>query len=121
MMPEHVLRFVLAQIAKLAVHDKELRTKLVLSGSFGRIQELQFGAENETKELIDKINKTYPSEILSFYSVNKYRVYECKPNPIYTARDPRKQCIGWKRRSSIHHALHELQFHSKVFGSSCTN
>lgn len=94
MMPEHVLRFVLAQIAKLAVHDKELRTKLVLSGSFGRIQELQLGAENETKELIDKINKTYPSEILSFYSVNKYRVYECKPNPIYTARDPRKQCIG---------------------------
>lgn len=87
-MPEQCLKHVLAQIAKLVPTDVELRTKLLLSGSFARMQELQFGAADTIQELIVKITSAYPEEIRSFYHKSKYKVFECKPHPRYTLRDP---------------------------------
>jgi hypothetical protein len=87
-MPEQCLKFVLAQIAKLVPTDVELRTKLLLSGSFARLQELHFGATEAVQDLIEKITAAYPEEIRSFYHKSKYKVFECKPNPVYTFRDP---------------------------------
>ena len=87
-MPEECLRMVLAQIAKLVPTDVELRTKLLLSGSFARLQELHFGAVEAIQDLIVKITNAYPEEIRTFYHKSKYRVFECKPNVSYTYRDP---------------------------------
>ncbi|XP_073389972.1 uncharacterized protein [Physcomitrium patens] len=87
-MPEQCLKLVLIQIAKLVPTSVELQTKLLLSGSFARLQELQLGAAETIVELIEKIASVYPEEIRSFYNKSNYRVFECKPNPIYTLRDP---------------------------------
>jgi len=87
-MPEQCLKHVLAQIAKLVPTDVELRTKLLLSGSFARMQELQFGATEPIQALIVQITSAFPEEIRSFYHKSKYKVFECKPNPRFTLRDP---------------------------------
>lgn len=79
--PDSILKYILAPIAKLVVHDVELRTKLVLSGTLSRLNKIQPTADARVKELIDKINDVYPSELLHFYAAKLHGIR--KPLPTY--------------------------------------
>ncbi len=66
--PEPILKYIIAKIAKLVPHDGDLRTKLVNSGSFSKLQQIQMSASSDVKELIDNINKEFPIELVHFYN-----------------------------------------------------
>ncbi|CAM6016841.1 unnamed protein product [Sphagnum balticum] len=66
--PEPILKYIIAKIAKLVPNDGDFRTKLVNSGSFSKLQQIQMSASSDVKELIDNINKEFPIELVHFYN-----------------------------------------------------
>lgn len=68
-LPEGILKFVVAQLAKVLPNDADARTRFVTSGGFEKLQKLQpVEAGSELKEHVDKINTFYPIEIVHYYS-----------------------------------------------------
>eukprot|EP01018_Ginkgo_biloba_P032891 Gb_28859 [translate_table: standard] len=68
MLPEGILKFVLAQLAKILPNDADARTKFVTSGGFEKLQRLPMESGSELKEYMDKINSYYPIDIVHYYS-----------------------------------------------------
>ncbi|MCO5560205.1 hypothetical protein L7F22_013815 [Adiantum nelumboides] len=68
-LPEGILKFVVAQLAKVLPNDADARTRFVTSGGFEKLQKLQpLEPGSELKEHIDKINTYYPIELVHYYS-----------------------------------------------------
>lgn len=69
-LPEGLLKYVLAQIAKIIPNDVDAKTKFVTSGAFEKIQILCESLEpgSELREYVDNINNCYPIEIVHYYS-----------------------------------------------------
>eukprot|EP00249_Psilotum_nudum_P029019 c39130_g1_i1 orf=231-803(+) len=67
-LPETILKFVLAQLAKILPNDPDSRTKFVTSGGFEKLQRLPVEPGSELKEHVDHINSCYPIEIVHYYS-----------------------------------------------------
>jgi hypothetical protein len=65
---EPILKYIIAKIAKLVANDGDFRTKLVNSGSFSKLQQIQMSASSDVKELIENINKEFPIELVHFYN-----------------------------------------------------
>ncbi len=76
--PESILRYVLAQFAKILPNDAGLRRAFVTSGALQRLQELAGSQPQEDRsesaptvklsDLISSINQCFPDEVIKYYS-----------------------------------------------------
>ena len=67
-LPEGIVKYTLAQIAKVLPNDAAGRHDFVTSGGFAVVQQLDAAAGNKLKEHVDIINSCYPEEIVKYYS-----------------------------------------------------
>eukprot|EP00126_Sphaerothecum_destruens_P006505 Sdes_comp19390_c0_seq1m10690 len=66
--PPNILKYVVAQFAKVLPHDVRARRSFVTSAGLAKIQEIQAEPGSQLKEYIDTINKSFPDEIVRYYS-----------------------------------------------------
>ncbi|KAJ7536824.1 hypothetical protein O6H91_12G083500 [Diphasiastrum complanatum] len=67
-LPEGIMKYVLAQLAKILSSDTDARTRFVTSGGFEKLQQLPVESGSELKELVDNINSAFPIELVHYYS-----------------------------------------------------
>eukprot|EP00033_Pygsuia_biforma_P001723 GCRY01001929.1.p1 GENE.GCRY01001929.1~~GCRY01001929.1.p1 ORF type:complete len:507 (-),score=65.83 GCRY01001929.1:459-1979(-) len=68
--PPNILKYVVAQFAKVLPHDVPARRAFVSSGGLKQIQEIQAEPGSKLREFIDTINSCYPEEVIRYYSPN---------------------------------------------------
>eukprot|EP00274_Cyanoptyche_gloeocystis_P004767 CAMPEP_0196659910 /NCGR_PEP_ID=MMETSP1086-20130531/37085_1 /TAXON_ID=77921 /ORGANISM="Cyanoptyche gloeocystis , Strain SAG4.97" /LENGTH=511 /DNA_ID=CAMNT_0041994059 /DNA_START=32 /DNA_END=1567 /DNA_ORIENTATION=+ len=66
--PPNILKYIVAQFAKVLPHDVAARRAFVTSGGLQKIQEINAPPDSKIKEYINMINSCYPEEIVKYYS-----------------------------------------------------
>eukprot|EP01136_Pigoraptor_vietnamica_P023522 Opistho-1_new@75687 len=66
--PPNILKYVIAQFAKVLPHDVKARRQFVHSGGLKKIQEIPVESGSILQEYINTINNCYPEEIVRYYS-----------------------------------------------------
>lgn len=66
--PPNVLKYVVAQYAKVLPHDVASRRDFVTSGGLQRIQSIDAEPGSELRAHIDAINSCYPEDVVRYYS-----------------------------------------------------
>ena len=66
--PPKILKYVLAQIAKLLPKNAKMRVPFVKSGGYQAIQKIQAETGTKIRDYIDAINMCYPEQARSYYS-----------------------------------------------------
>ena len=66
--PPNILKYVVAQFAKVLPHDVRARRSFVTSAGLAKIQEIHAEPGTVLKDDIDTINSSFPPEIVRYYS-----------------------------------------------------
>eukprot|EP00771_Trimastix_marina_P004140 gnl/Trimastix_PCT/879.p2 GENE.gnl/Trimastix_PCT/879~~gnl/Trimastix_PCT/879.p2 ORF type:complete len:527 (+),score=171.67 gnl/Trimastix_PCT/879:66-1583(+) len=66
--PPKILRYIVAQYAKVLPSDRNARKQFVALGGLQRIQELNAEQGTKLKAAIDAVNSCYPEEVVRYYS-----------------------------------------------------
>lgn len=66
--PPAILKYIIAQYAKILPNDVAARKQFVASGGLQRVQEINPEPGSKLKEAIDAVNSCYPEEVVRYYS-----------------------------------------------------
>ncbi|XP_041986246.1 sperm-associated antigen 6-like [Aricia agestis] len=91
--PNDILKYVLAQYAKILPNDARARRLFVTSGALKRIQEIDSTPGTSLKEYINIINSCFPEEIVRYYTpgfsetlLNRIDAYSPRVPELFTDR-----------------------------------
>ena len=66
--PQNILKYVVAQFAKMLPQSLDARKSFLQSGGFQKVQEIKAPAGSKLKGYIDEINSQFPTDIVQYYS-----------------------------------------------------